>query len=379
MPDLPPTATISLSASTKCDGCGAPLHFEPGTQTLACEHCGKLSKIEGSDDHVTESEDYNNFLNRIGTIKPAAGFQPVKCTNCGSTSVLDSNGTADKCSFCGSPLVLDLAANGRYITPHYILPFKITGQVAKKQFLSWLKGLSFAPSDLTNKVNGSSPIDGVYLPYFIYEADALTDYAGERGDYYYTTEIYYERVNDEDVARTREVRHTAWSRTFGRVLNNFTNIVLASSASVNSDTLKAVGNFDLNMMVHYNDRYITGFRAETYLLSPQQCLELAKQTMEPVIRQSILADIGGDEQRIDNWSTTLENIGIKYALMPIWISSYQYNKKIYQFAINGWTGKVAGKRPWSAWKIIRLILIILAVIGAIVFYFMNADKSSASY
>ena len=375
MADNQQTAALSSRGSTKCDGCGATLHFEPSTQTLTCEHCGKSSQIAGSDNHLTEGEDYDAFVGRIGTEQAAPGFQSVKCINCGSTSVLDSKETADKCSFCGSPLVLDLTANANYVSPHYVLPFRVNQEAARKQFMAWLKSLSFAPSDLTSKVSGSSsPVDGVYLPYFLYDADATTSYTGERGDYYYTTEYYYEEVDGEQVQRSREVRHTAWSPAFGTVFNDFTNIVTATSSSVNPDTLHAIGNFDLGMMVQYDEKYITGFRAETFTLNPQQGLDEAKNAMGPAINQTIMADIGGDEQRIFDSSTELSEVKIKYALLPIWISSYQYENKTYQFAINGYTGTVAGKRPWSAWKIIRLILIIMAVIAMIV-YFVNANNS----
>ncbi|MEP6611735.1 MAG: hypothetical protein ABJA76_07615, partial [Mucilaginibacter sp.] len=42
----------------------------------------------------------------------------------------------------------------------------------------------------------------------------------------------------------------------------------------------------------------------------------------------------------------------------------------------GYTGQVSGKRPWSAAKIILLIVVILAVIACIVMYFKNAGGLS---
>ncbi len=365
--------TAVLTNSSKCDGCGAPVHFEPSTQTLKCDHCGSSKQIGDDHKHATPAEDYDTFLARIGTEEAQPGFEAVKCNNCGSASVLDRKINADKCPFCNSPLVVDLAGNKNYVSPHYVVPFKVSEQAAKKQFLTWLKGLSFAPSDLTGKVSGSSsPIDGVYLPYWIFDADAVTSYTGQRGDYYYTTEIYYERVDDEDVMRTREVRHTNWFPVLGTVRDVFTNVVVGASSSVPVATLQKIGNFDLTMMVGYDERYVTGFKAETFSLQPDKGVQQAADSMAPVIRNSIMNDIGGNEQRIDSTSTQLQYVKIKYVLMPIWISAYRYNNKTYQFAINGCTGKVSGNRPVSTWKIIRLILIILAIIAAIVLYFNYA-------
>ena len=45
---------------------------------------------------------------------------------------------------------------------------------------------------------------------------------------------------------------------------------------------------------------------------------------------------------------------------------YRYHDKTYQVLVNGQTGKVTGYRPYSWMKIVRLILLIAALIGGIV-------------
>ena len=91
--------------------------------------------------------------------------------------------------------------------------------------------------------------------------------------------------------------------------------------------------------------------------------------MAPVIRRTILEDIEGDEQRIGNFSVDLENVGIKYILLPVWVSTYTYNNKVYQFTINACTGEVHGVHPRSAAKIAGLIILILLVIVTLVYAF----------
>ncbi len=95
--------------------------------------------------------------------------------------------------------------------------------------------------------------------------------------------------------------------------------------------------------------------------------------MTPMINQTIYQDIGGDEQQITGSTTQLDDIGIKYVLLPIWISSYVYKNKTYQFAINGYTGQVSGKRPFSPGKIIALVLVILIVI-ALIFFLVSKGR-----
>ena len=50
-------------------------------------------------------------------------------------------------------------------------------------------------------------------------------------------------------------------------------------------------------------------------------------------------------------------------------SSFKYKDKIYQFDMNGQTGKVGGKSPVSAWKVLLAILIGVGAKAALYFLF----------
>jgi len=357
-----------ITNSLNCNNCGSVLHYEPGTQSLKCDHCGSVNEITDTGNPDIESFEFNSFVDGIATAPANPGMQTVKCNNCGSTTVLPENVTAGKCPFCSSPLVIELTDAQNYVRPHYILPFAVSQEVAKQDFIVWLKGLSFAPADLIQKVNNAStPIDGVYLPYWSFDIDATTSYDGMRGEYYYLTETYTEVVDGEEVLREREIRETNWFPVFGNVVNSFRNIIISATKSLAQDTSNKLGSWDFGKLVNYDERYVSGFRSETYQATPQEALEVAKKSMAPVINQTIYQDIGGDEQQITASTTQLDDIGIKYVLLPIWISSYVYKNKTYQFAINGYTGQVSGKRPFSPGKIIALVLVILIVIALIVF------------
>ena len=62
-------------------------------------------------------------------------------------------------------------------------------------------------------------------------------------------------------------------------------------------------------------------------------------------------------------NSRFSDITYKYLMLPIWVSSFKYNDKIYQFMVNGQTGKVYGKTPVSGWKVALVVfLIILAIV-----------------
>ena len=83
------------------------------------------------------------------------------------------------------------------------------------------------------------------------------------------------------------------------------------------------------------------------------------------IQSKLRTDIGkyvrhhwnADRSDSIKFSTIYSNITYKYLLVPVWISSFKYKDKVYQFVVNGQTGKVGGKSPVSAWRVILAILI----------------------
>ena len=56
----------------------------------------------------------------------------------------------------------------------------------------------------------------------------------------------------------------------------------------------------------------------------------------------------------------------KHTLLPVWIASYRYNNKVYNFMVNGETGRVQGEAPISWWKVALAVLITLLVFGCII-------------
>ena len=46
----------------------------------------------------------------------------------------------------------------------------------------------------------------------------------------------------------------------------------------------------------------------------------------------------------------------QYMMLPVWFMTYKYNGKIYEFAINGQTGKLAGTPPLDKNKLLRFCI-----------------------
>jgi hypothetical protein len=78
--------------------------------------------------------------------------------------------------------------------------------------------------------------------------------------------------------------------------------------------------------------------AERSVLGLEDGFEVAKRKMVPSIESEIRQDIGGDTQRIGHYSVSHANVTFKLFLLPLWISSFRYDDKVYRFVVNARTG-----------------------------------------
>jgi hypothetical protein len=96
--------------------------------------------------------------------------------------------------------------------------------------------------------------------------------------------------------------------------------------------------------------------------------------MEAEITKTAKKDIGGDVQTITSLNTQYSDITFKHILLPLWISAYQFNDKVYRYLVNARTGKVQGERPYSWVKIGLLVVAVLIILGIIGFFALHGRR-----
>ena len=341
-----------------CRECGAFLVFAPGSTHLKCPYCGTENEIETSAEEIEEI-DYKSFIASGALAAEKQQIAVVKCTSCGAESSLKPNITSDECPFCGTALVVSSGSLCTVIKPKSLLPFKIDQKQGFDLYKNWLHDLWFAPNDLKRYAQNHEKINGMYIPYWTYDCKTVSRYVGERGDNYTVNESYTTTENGKQVTRTRQVTKIRWRHASGTVHNTFDDVLVIASHSLPRNYTRELEPWDTQNLVPFNEKYLSGFRTETYQLDVRAGFEEAKQIMDNTIRNTICRDIGGDHQRIHSIDTIYNNVTFKHTLLPIWLSAYRYNDKVYRFMVNGRTGEVQGERPYS-W--IKITLAVLAFI-----------------
>ena len=69
-----------------------------------------------------------------------------------------------------------------------------------------------------------------------------------------------------------------------------------------------------------------------------------------------------------------EAVKFKHILLPLWLAAYSFHGKVYQFMVNGETGRAAGRAPLSALKLALLIGGGILAAGALLLLLMSLGQ-----
>jgi hypothetical protein len=299
--------------------------------------------------------------------------------------LLEDKVVTNRCPYCGSHLTNEPAAARDMIPPEAVLPFAIDKHKAIAAFDEWIKGLWFAPNEL-RKFADLGRLNGLYVPFWTFDSMTITWYTGERGDDYTVTETYTETetytnsdgsIGSRPVTRTRQVTHTRWTSVSGEVRHFFDDVLVCASSSLPEEYTTALTKAELGKLEPFKPDFLSGFVTERYTLGVKEGFDAARQIMDAEIRQLCTRSIGGNHQRLHTVHTDHLGVTFKHVLLPVWLASYRYRENTYRVMVNGQTGQVIGDRPYSAAKIVALILTILAVIAGIIALFMWLSSSGA--
>jgi predicted RNA-binding Zn-ribbon protein involved in translation (DUF1610 family) len=343
-----------------CEQCGADYRYDPSREALICDYCGHTHPIEGAGRHSSSLRELD-FNSAVKGQLPTQEFEVTRtsrCPNCGGEVEFDPEVHAAQCPFCATPFVTGTGSH-RQIKPKGVLPFALNETEARHAMTEWLGRLWFAPSGLKAYARKGRKMDGIYVPYWTFDADTQSRYSGERGTIYYETMT----VVRDGKRETVQVPRVRWTPRSGRVARVFDDVLVLASQTLPKRFTDALQPWDLTRLEPYLPHYLAGFRAEAYQVDLEQGFTEARAIMDRQIERDVKFDIGGDQQRIHHIETQVSAVTFKHILLPVWLAAYKYRGKTYRFVVNGQTGRVQGERPWSAWKIAGAILFALIVGG----------------
>ncbi len=213
---------------------------------------------------------------------------------------------------------------------------------------------------------------GVYIPFWTFDAWASSDWSADAGYHYYETE-YYTDANGNQASR--QIQRTRWVPASGHRRDFFDDTLVCASRGLPPELVARFETFDTKQLTAYRPEFLAGWRAESYAVDLMPAWGSAQQRMGDVQRSRCSGDVPGDTQRNLTVRNEFSRVTFKHVLLPIWIAAYRYGGKPYQFLVNGQTGEVVGKAPWSVWKIALAIVAAVLVITAISIAYYQYDQA----
>lgn len=310
----------------KCPNCGSGMRFDSATGMLACPGCGRQDDIELLADPLKEQ---------------AAGANEAgeyHCTSCGAVIEADPETSATSCSACGSAVVLSERLAGP-LAPVQVIPFAISKEEAVKAFKKWCgKGLVTPGGFMTaDRIKG---MKGIYVPFWLYDLNNRVEVHG------HGTKVRTYRQGDYQITETQHFD------IYRRIQLNYTKLPIDASGKMDDKLMDTLEPFPYGQLKDFKSPYLAGYIAEKYGYTDEELYPRAKNKIQPYIKSYISSTVSGyttvslPGEQID---TSVKRSA--YVLLPVWMLSYDYNRKEYTFAMNGQTGKVVGKPPISMAKV----------------------------
>lgn len=340
------------TSTRKCTNCGANMVYDPQSNSLICPHCDSKEAIEFTG-KACELELSSAFSKDVGD--KAEKSVTFVCGNCGAKIVLSQSETAKNCPFCGTAHVAESQAL-EGLKPNAVLPFAFGIDKALEFCKKWARKTKLSPKKFKKNLSVEN-LRGVYVPCFTFDSRTTSIYNGKIGK-------RYTRVVGSGKDRRTET-YVVWRNISGRYFSNFDDVLVTAGSKFDQKRLNKISPYLTNESVEYTEEYLLGYMAYHYDMEVTDCWDSAKSQIDDMLRNQILSQYSYDEVAYLNVSTTHEQVTYKYVMLPVYLGRFDFNKKHYEFQVNGCTGKVAGKTPKSPAKITSLVMGILAAVGVI--------------
>lgn len=306
----------------------------------------------------------------------------LTCDQCGAALAFEGV-RSEVCAFCASPNIVERAGSIDQPSPRFAVAFAGDRGWAQRHLAGWLgKRRLFADSALAKA--RVEDIRGVYVPAYLYSSIARTDYTAEIGEHYHETETYQvdekktikywdngewkDKEVSETVTKTRTVTKTEYRSLAGRHVGYVTDVIVSASRGLDDDTLLALQPYDLRQLRRFTPALTAGWIHEEYAKSRIACEVTARDAADDAIGSELRAFMPGDSHADLHWRSHIEWESLDPMLVPVWMFAVRYrdDKPPLRIAINGQSGKVAGRAPVAWWKVALAFAIVAALAALII-------------
>jgi predicted RNA-binding Zn-ribbon protein involved in translation (DUF1610 family) len=364
-------ADVTAMRKHPCPECGGDAIWNAAKQALACPYCGTVLPWNEGQPQIGENifeHDLCKALHEAHSRDRAQSVdrKAVKCQSCHAISEFESTRVAQNCDFCGSPSIVPADNLPDAIMPESVLPAKFGDPQVRDLLRKWYDSRWFAPNRL-KKAALTDTLHGIYLPYWTFDAHVNAAWTAESGEYYYTTET---RRGSDGQAVQVQVQQTRWYSSAGNLEHFFDDDLVPGTAGLLPNLLGKIEPFPTKDLRAYDAAYIRGWTVERYQVDLRKAADVNITKLQSEAESLCAAQVPGDTYRGLQVNASFDHRTFKHILVPVWVVSYTYGSRNFQVVTNGYTGLIAGDRPYS-WIKIALFTMMILMILLIIWYLQN--------
>ncbi len=351
----------------RCPACGLEMKPDPTSGKLSCPGCGHTENACFEDtDHV--DFDFTAIENDPMLRDWGIPVKTVICPGCGAKMIAAADDGMVSCAFCATGPIID-AEESPGLRPDAVIPFKIDAAKASEKVPEWIGKRYLAPFAFKAEY-AAGPLAGVYLPYWLFDAHVNASYTGQAASSYTDTEITTVTGDDHTETKSQKVKKLRWRFVSGQLEKKFSNVIFNDVQQLDAKTLEKLEPFKLNELVKFAPKYLAGYLAARGKTGLASVWNRALDYMGGNVRDDVLGIVKRGADAVGAVSTCADftDISYKHLLLPVWIGTYRYKKKVYHIYINGQTGIILGSSPKSVLKLGLIALALAALIAAFVFF-----------
>jgi hypothetical protein len=163
-------------------------------------------------------------------------------------------------------------------------------------------------------------------------------------------------------------RRVRWEAASGVVDHAFDDEPVPGTQGVSIDLLKSIEPFPTRDAEPYDTAFLSGHVVEHYQMVLIEASQRALEQMHAALEAMCARQVPGDTYRNLQIHPTYEGRTFKHVLVPVWLLAYTYGGKPFQVVVNGVTGKIAGRHPYSLWKILGAVALALVALVLLVLF-----------
>lgn len=345
-----------------CPQCGAPTRFDVAAGGVACEHCGYQAAAR-AEQVGRQAQEKEFTLDILAESRQGWGLtrRQLHCDACGAELEVAENALTATCPFCASNQVNLRQAPGDHLRPGYLAPFTVQPADCQRLAREWLGRGWYHPKTLANSAV-LQPFAGIYLPFWTFSAQVDASWRAEVG--HERTERYYDASSKTHRTRTR----IEWRWENGQVSAGYQDLLVQGSSHISRILLQRIQPFNLNSLATYSPDYLAGWQAQVYDIPLETGWDEGKSQMRELSKKQCYQDIHSSHVRNFSMTADFGDEAWRFILLPVYLTAYRYDQRVFQVLVNGQTGQIAGQKPvdwWKIWLAIAAMLLPALVVGLV--------------